>query len=49
VNTAVTITLIITAFLLAVVIVTSIRDTAQAKHNPTRCPNCGHTSKENHE
>lgn len=41
-NTAIAITAIICTFLLAVVIVTAIRDTAQTK----RCPNCKHTSKE---
>ncbi|MFI2761424.1 hypothetical protein ACH5A3_21520 [Streptomyces echinatus] len=45
-NTAVTITLIIAAFLLGSLLITAVRDVAQAKHNPTRCPNCGHTSKE---
>lgn len=48
-NTAVTITAIIAALILGLTIVTAARDVAQAKHNPTHCPNCGHTSKENQE
>ena len=45
-NTAVTITLIIAAFLLAVVIVTAVRDVTQAKHQPKPCPNCGRDKSE---
>lgn len=48
-NTAIAITAIIAALLLASSIVTAIRDITQAKHQPTTCPNCGHTSKENQE
>lgn len=46
-NTAIAITAIIAALILGLTIVTATRDVAQAKHNPLRCPNCGHTSKEN--
>ncbi|WP_225825574.1 hypothetical protein [Streptomyces naphthomycinicus] len=45
-NTAVTITLIVAAFLLGSLLITAVRDVAQAKHNPTRCPNCGHSGQE---
>ncbi|WP_435279357.1 hypothetical protein [Streptomyces sp. 1222.5] len=45
-NTAIAITLIVAAFLLGALIIAAVRDIAQAKHNPSHCPNCGHTSKE---
>lgn len=46
-NTTIAITLIVAALVLGLTIVTAARDVAQAKHNATHCPNCGHTSKEN--
>lgn len=39
-NTAVTITAIIAALLLALAIVNAIRDTAKAKHQPQQCNGC---------
>ena len=46
-NTAIAITLIIAVFLLGSLLITAVRDVAQAKHQPKTCPNCGHPSKEN--
>jgi predicted RNA-binding Zn-ribbon protein involved in translation (DUF1610 family) len=46
--TAVYITAIIAAALVASSIVTAIRDVAKTKHQTTNpCPNCGRTGKEN--
>ncbi|MFI5473231.1 hypothetical protein ACIA6D_23695 [Streptomyces cacaoi] len=45
--TAVYITAIIAAMLVAITVVTAIRDIAKAKHQPAQpCPNCGHNNKE---
>ncbi|WP_176741398.1 hypothetical protein [Streptomyces sp. LUP30] len=46
--TAVYITAIIAAMLVAISAITAVRDTAKAKHQPANpCPNCGHNDKEN--
>ena len=48
-NTAIAITAIIGAVALLNSGILALRDVAQAKHQPKTCPQCGHTSKENHE
>jgi hypothetical protein len=44
VNTAIAITAIIAAVVLANSIVIAVRDVAKAKHTAARCPNCGHVA-----
>ncbi|MER5715700.1 hypothetical protein [Streptomyces sp. NPDC002132] len=45
--TAVYITAIIAAMLVAISAITAVRDAAKAKHTTTRpCPNCGHNETE---